>query len=160
MLNFITPRETVVLTTRGAYNHMGVDKVRDNCTPIDWHMPVSVSHFAISVSHSSLSAALIDASRVFVVNFVSVSFAHNIVEIGSVSGKTHNKFVQFGIRKDEAEGVDCCRLSNALGYISCEVVERIEKERYIFYMGKVLQHKELGTGKRLFHIAEDKFTTV
>jgi flavin reductase (DIM6/NTAB) family NADH-FMN oxidoreductase RutF len=159
MLDFITPRETVVLTTRGAYSHMGSNKVRDNCAPIDWHMPVSPGYFAISVSQNSMSCALIDASRVFVVNFVSSEFADTVVKIGSVSGKTHDKCKEFGVVLDEAEGVDCGYLHNAIAYVSCAVEERIEKDGYVLYVGKVIQHRELKVGKRLFHVAENRFTT-
>jgi flavin reductase (DIM6/NTAB) family NADH-FMN oxidoreductase RutF len=160
MLDFSTPRETVLVTSRGSYKDLQGDKVRDNITAIDWHMPAGVGHFAICVSQNSMTAALIDASRVFVVNFIGVDFKDTVVRVGSVSGKTHNKFKDFKVDVDDAEGVDCGYLKKAVAYLSCHVVNRMDIEGYVVYIGKVLQHRELKVGmKRLFHVAEDRFTT-
>ena len=159
MLDFSTPRETVVVCTRGKFNQMGVEKEKDNICAVDWHMPVSPEHFAISLSKSSLSYELINNSRVFVVNFVPYSFASKVVKIGYVSGKTHNKFNDFEIRKEEADGVECSYLREAVAYLSCHVSNEIEIGDYVIFVGKVVSFREFVKGaKRLFHLREDKFT--
>ncbi len=139
---------------------MGREKVTENCTAIDWHMPIGTQHFAISVAQNSMTSSLIDTSQVFAVNFVNVAFMEKIIQIGSVSGKTHDKFAEFEITKEETGGIDCCYLKKAVAYIACHVVKRIEISNYVLYVGKVLYSQEIQfNAKRLFHIKENIFTT-
>lgn len=160
MLDIITLRETVLVTTCGRVMHFGKEMSKDNVTATDWHMPVDPQHFAISIHKDSLTATLIHESKIFVVNFISVDFAEKVKEIGRVSGKTVDKFLAFSIVKEEAEGVDCCRVKNAVAYISCHVVQQMEVEKYVLFIGKVVVSRELVSGaKRLFHMKENEFTT-
>ncbi len=159
MLNVSTPRETVFVTTRGKTMHFGKEVLRDNVAALDWHMPVSPQHFAISVYKDSLTTALIQESKVFVVNFVSTAFSDTAVRIGNVSGKTIDKFLTYSIAREEAEGVDCCRIKDTVAYISCQVVQQMESEKYVLFIGKVVASRELVPGaKRLFHVKENEFT--
>jgi flavin reductase (DIM6/NTAB) family NADH-FMN oxidoreductase RutF len=161
MLEFILPRETVLITTRGRVMHFGKEVVKDNVMSTDWHMPLGVSHFAISVPKSSLTAQLIQESNIFVVNFVRVGFADSVRLIGKSSGHTIDKFAAFSIAKEEAEGVDCCRLKDAVAYVSGHVVEQHLFEDYILFAGKVVATRVLVSGmKRLFHLGGGDFGTV
>lgn len=161
MLDIISPRETVLITTRGSILHFDKKIMKDNITAVDWHMPVSEQHFAISVHNDSLTATLIYESKIFVVNVISADFAEKIKQIGSISGKIVDKFSRFGIAKEEAEGVDCCRVKDAVAYISCHVVQQIVLGKYVLFIGKVVVSRELVSGaKRLFHIKENEFTTM
>jgi flavin reductase (DIM6/NTAB) family NADH-FMN oxidoreductase RutF len=160
LLDIGTLRETVLVTTRGKMLHFGKDILRDNVAALDWHMPTSPQHFAISVHKDSLTATLIHESKVFVVNFISVDFAEKVKQIGSISGKVVDKFSRFGIAKEEAEGVDCCRVKDAVAYIGCHVVQQMEFEKYVLFIGKVVVLRDLVPGaKRLFHVKENEFTT-
>ena len=161
MLDFIIPRETVLITSRGTMIQFGKEIVKDNVMPIDWHMPVTVSHFAISVPKGSCTAHLIQESGVFVVNFVGIGFADTVRLLGKSSGHTVDKFTTFNILKTEAEGVDCCRLKEAVAYLSCHVAEQHAFEEYILFVGKVVAPRELVSGaKRLFHLGAGEFGTV
>ena len=161
MLEFIIPRETVLVTTRGTIIQFGKEIVKENVVPIDWHTPVSVSHFAISIPKSSCTAQLITQSSVFVVNFVGIGFADTVRLLGKSSGRTVDKFTTFGVLKSEAEGVDCCRLKEAVAYIGCHVVEQHVFHDYIFFIGKVVASRESISGvKRLFHLGGGEFGTV
>lgn len=160
MLKVITPRETVLITSRGSVTPFGKEISRDNVAPLDWHMPVSPSHFAIAVSKTSFTAHLVTQSGVFVVNFVGVGFADNVTQLGKSSGHTANKFAVFSIAKEEADGVDCCRLKDAVAYMSCHVVEQHTFDEYILFVGKVVASRELVSGvKRLFHVGGGEFTS-
>lgn len=161
MLNFIIPRETVLVTTRGKIIQFGKEIVKENVAPVDWHMPLSVSHFAISVPKNSCTAHLIRESAVFVVNFVGTGFADPVRLLGKNSGHSVDKFAVFSIAKEEADGVDCCRLKDAVAYISCHVVEQHSFEDYVLFVGKVVASRELVSGaKRLFHLGGGEFGTV
>ncbi len=160
MLNFIIPRETVLVTTRGSVMHFGKEVMKDNVMPTDWHMPVSLSHFAISIPKSSCTAQLIKESGIFVVNFVGVGFADTVRLLGKSSGHTLDKFALYSIAKEEADGVDCCRLKDAVAYISCHVAQQHVFEDYMLFIGTVVASRELVSGvKRLFHVAGGDFTT-
>lgn len=160
MLDITIPRETVLLTSRGKMMYFGKEIIKDNITAIDWHMPVSEQYIAISLHKDSLTATLIRESKVFVMNFISVDFAEKVKQMGSISGKVADKFSRFEIMKEEAEGVDCCRVKNALAYIACLVVQQVVIENYILVIGKGIVSRELVHGaKRLFHVKENEFTT-
>ncbi len=160
MLNFITPRGTVFITSRGTITHFGKEIVKDNVMPTDWHMPVSVSHFSVSIPKSALTAQLIAQSGVFVVNFVGVGFSDTVRMLGKSSGHTVDKFAAFSIAKEEADGVDCCRLKDAVAYVSCHVIEQHAFDDYILFIGKVVASRELVSGmKRLFHVGGGEFTS-
>ncbi len=160
MLTFITPRETVLITSRGTLTQFGKEFLKDNITPTDWHMPLSPSHFAISLPKNSFTAQLIAQSGVFVVNFVSVGFADTVRLFGKSSGHTVDKFSTYSLAKEEADGVDCCRLKDAVAYISCHVVEQHAFDDYILFIGKVVASRELvSSAKRLFHVGGGEFTT-
>ena|SRR3989338_5922979 len=160
MLTFITPRETVLITSRGNSIQFGKNSLKDNISPTDWHMPISPSHFAISVPKNSFTAQVITQSGVFVVNFVGVGFADTVRLLGKGSGHTVDKFSIYSIAKEEADGVDCCRLKDAVAYISCHVTEQHVFEEYILFIGKVVASRELvSSAKRLFHVGGGEFTT-
>lgn len=160
MLDITIPRETVLLTSRGKMMYFGKEIIKDNITAVDWHMPVSEQYVAISLHKDSLTATLIRESKVFVMNFISIDFAEKVKQMGSISGKIIDKFSRFGIMKEEAEGVDCCRLKEAVAYLACHVVQQMVIEDYILFIGKVVVSRKLVPGaKRLFHIKENKFTT-
>src|SRR3989338_2469494 len=114
MLTFITPRETVLITSRGSSIQFGKDLLKDNVAPTDWHLPISPSHFAISIPKNSFTAQLIAQSGVFVVNFVGLGFTDAVRLLGKSSGHTVDKFSTYSIAKEEANGVDCSRLKDAV----------------------------------------------
>ncbi len=160
MLDFITPRETVLITSRGSITQFSKEQVKDNVMPTDWHMPLSLSHFAISVPKNSFTAQLIAQSGVFVVNFVSIGFSEKVILLGKASGHTVDKFAAFSIAKEEADGVDCSRLKEAAAYISCHVAEQHVFGDYTLFIGTVVASRELISGvKRLFHVSAGEFTT-
>ena len=160
MLTFITPRETVLITSRGSSIQFGKDLLKDNVAPTDWHLPISPSHFAISIPKNSFTAQLIAQSGVFVVNFVGLGFTDAVRLLGKSSGHTVDKFSTYSIAKEEANGVDCSRLKDAVAYVSCHVVEQHAFEEYVLFIGKVVASRELvSSAKRLFHVGGEEFTT-
>lgn len=159
-MTFITPRETVLITSRGSITQFGKEMIKENVMPTDLHMPLSLSHFAISVPKNSFTAQLIAQSGVFVVNFVGTYFAEKVTLLGKASGHTVDKFTRFSIAKEEADGVDCSRLKEAAAYISCHVAEQHVFGDHILFIGTVVASRELVSGvKRLFHVAGGEFTT-
>ena len=160
MLDFITPRETVLITTRGNIVQFGKEIVKENVAPTDWHMPVDHSHFAISLHKNSFTAKLIRQSGVCVVNFLPFSFAETVVSLGKISGHTTDKFALYNINKEEAEGVDCCKLKDAVAYIGCHIIHEFDAGDFVLFVGKVVLSREIVSGvKRLFHIGGEEFTS-
>ena len=148
------PTQTILLTCRA--------EGQDNAIALDWHTILSFEPmmYAVSIGKLRFSLNLIRSSRVFVVNFMSKDFEKEILFCGRNSGKNLDKFKETGLEKEEAETIDCPRIKQALGYLECKVEKEIEVEDHILLIAKVSKAELKEKGKRLFHLFEDKFTTI
>jgi len=156
------PRQTILVSMRGKVSILGKEVTKDNIITLSWHMPVSFEPmmYAIAIGKSRFSAKLIRQSKVFVVNFVSISFEKQAAFCGRHSGEHMDKFEEGNIIKEEAEKIDCPRLKEAVGFIECEVVDEVDAGDHIIFIGKAL-HSELRDdgAKRLFQVTGTEFTT-
>jgi len=162
MWETINPRQTVLVTSRYEDNILGKDVLKDNITAIDWHMPTSTHPplYAISLKKEQYSTELIRKSRCFVVNLVPFEMAAKAAKIGvMVYGKHTDKFRNAGLEKEDADSVDCCRIKGALTWLECSVINEFETGSNVIFVGKVQNVIHNKTGKKLFHIEGDKFTT-
>ncbi len=155
------PRQTVIITCRSKVDVLGKSAEKDNAITVDWHMPVSLDPqmYAISIGKGRFSAGMIHDSGVFVVNFVPFEMKESAAYIGRHSGEHEDKISAAGLKAEEAQAVDCPRISGALGYAECEVVNEIEAGDHIIFIGKIVSSNLQKEGKRLFHIWKDEFTT-
>jgi flavin reductase (DIM6/NTAB) family NADH-FMN oxidoreductase RutF len=147
------PLQTMLLTCRA--------DGRDNIITLDWHMPLSFEPmmFAVSIGKTRYSLEIVRSSKVFVANFMGHVSENGVLFCGRNSGRNADKFASCGLKKEEAKTVDCPRIVEALAYLECEVVNEIEFGDHILFAGKVTHAEVKKDGKRLFHLAGDKFTT-
>jgi flavin reductase (DIM6/NTAB) family NADH-FMN oxidoreductase RutF len=155
------PRQTVLVTCRSHVEVMGKKVEKDNAITVGWHMPVSFEPqiYAISIGKSRFSHKIITEGKCFVVNFIPLSMKEAAVICGRRSGEHLDKFKLAGLKTDEAENVDCFRISGAIGYLECEVFQEIDVGDHTIFLGKVMHGELIKEGKRLFHTDGDKFTT-
>ena len=71
-----------------------------------------------------------------------------------------DKFKESGLHKEEAETIDCPRITEALGYLECEVINQIETGDHILFVGKITKSNQKSEGKRVFHTEGDNFKTI
>lgn len=162
MFETINPRQTVLVTTRFEDNILGKDILKDNVTAIDWHMPTSVDPplYAISLKKDQYSSELIRKSKCFVVNFVGFEMADKVAKVGvQVYGKHRDKFRESGLKKEDADSIDCCRVAEALTWLECTLVNEFETGSNSIFIGQVQRVYHNKHGKKLFHVERDKFTT-
>ena len=144
-------RQVVLVTSRY--------KDKDNIIALAWHMRTSFEPelYSISVGKSRFSYGVIKKSRCFCVNFMPASLKKEIVYCGSCSGRSHDKFAETKLQKEECEKINCPRIKQALGYAECSLVEEVDTGDHAIFIGKVLKSKVLKKGKRLYHIEGNKF---
>jgi len=163
------PRQTILVTCRY--------KDKDNIITMDWHTPLSFNPmmYAIAIGKKRFSCGLIKNSNAFVVNFMSKDYEKEILFCGRNSGRDYDastglsvnpeqrrrvdKFKETGFQKEEAEGIDCPRIKQVLGFLECKVVREVEVGDHILFIAKVVNSSLKKKGKRLFHLWGDKFTT-
>jgi flavin reductase (DIM6/NTAB) family NADH-FMN oxidoreductase RutF len=114
---------------------------RSGITPIAWHMPVSDDPpiIALEVYKGHFINKAILETGDFVVNIPSSDMADIVRKLGSVSGKTADKFKKFKLIKERSEKVKSPRLGNAIGIMECRLRKdaRLLKE-YDMILGDVV----------------------
>jgi len=160
MLDIVRPMQTVLVTSRGKTEILGIETQKDNIITLNWHMPVSFEPmlFAISVGKTRFSLKLIEDSKVFIVNFLPINLEESAWFCGTQSGEHIDKFEKMKLTKVEGNSVDCPYIKEASGILECKVVNQIEAGDHIIYVGKVMNTEQISNGKRLFHIEGDRFT--
>jgi flavin reductase (DIM6/NTAB) family NADH-FMN oxidoreductase RutF len=159
----VYPRQVILVTSRANVKSRFFKdtKVKDNIFALSWHMPVSSEPelYAISVSPKRFSYQLIMDSKVFVVNFMPYKCKDAVMYCGSHRGELIDKFREAGLKKEEAESIDCPRIKEADGYLECEVVNHIDAGDHVIIVGKVLKAIKKHNSPRLFHTREGFVTT-
>ncbi|MFC1723267.1 flavin reductase family protein [Nanoarchaeota archaeon] len=161
MNEFVNPRQAIVVTTRGEVDLMGKKVLKDNAFTLTWHAPLSHDPFlyGISVHPKRFSYKLIEASKVFVVNFVPHESKDDVFFVGTESGMGQDKFSKTKWTKEDAEHIDCCRIKEASAYLECEIIDQFPVGDHIFFVGKVLKHNINDDKKRLFYMGGGRFTS-
>jgi flavin reductase (DIM6/NTAB) family NADH-FMN oxidoreductase RutF len=134
-------------------------------TPIAWHMPVSDSPpiVALEIWKGHFVYKAILQTGDFVINIPSGKMADVVRKLGSVSGKSCDKFKKFGLVKEASQKVKSPRLGSAIGIMECRL--RQEKrllDKYNVILGDVVHaeaEEELFTdrwhpekkGAKVFH---------
>jgi len=114
---------------------------RAGLTPIAWHMPVSDDPpiVALEIWEKHFIYKAIMQTGDFVINIPSSGMAQTVRSLGSVSGKTADKFRKFGLVKEPAAKVRSPRLGSAIGILECTL--RKEKgllKKYNVVLGDVV----------------------
>lgn len=158
------PRQTILVTSRAEIDIIGKEVLKDDIITLSWHMPVSFNPaiYAIAIGKSKFSSKLIEKSKVFVVNFISKTLEKQALFCGTHSGKHMDKFNESSLTIEEAEKIDCPKIKEALAYLECELINRVEAGDHFIFIGKVINSLEKKQGKRLFQKPTTtgyKFTT-
>ena len=96
---------------------------------------VSYNTIAISINHNNYTNKCIQHSKKFGISILGENCDNNIIPVfGFQSSKDVNKFENF-------ETIEKCGvkiLSNAIGYICCELLDTLETETHTIFLGKIL----------------------
>ncbi|MGV8084276.1 MAG: flavin reductase family protein [Coriobacteriia bacterium] len=143
-------RETKIVTGRGvsAMLHPRPAYLVTTCdesgaadaSTIAWVTPLShaPSLIGISVKPSSRTCALIESGGEFVVNVADASLRAAAVTCGNISGFNADKIELAGLPVEPSKEVAPPRLSAALGWMECKVLERIEAGDHVLFVAEVL----------------------
>ena len=155
------PRQVILVTSRAVTDIFGKETTKDDAITVTWHMPCSHDPelYAVCIGKKRFSYSLIMKSGVFAVNFIPQSFEEKALFCGTHSGEHIDKFRQAGIAKEECDNIDCSRITDAVAYIECEVVNEIEAGDHVIFIGKVLSSATKNDKKRLFQAIGSRFTT-
>ncbi|MCF7860644.1 flavin reductase family protein [Candidatus Woesearchaeota archaeon] len=161
MLKIYNPRQTVLITSRDKIDLYGKSTIKDNIMTCDWHTPISFKplYYAVSISTQSLTHSLIEKSRVFCINFIPETMKKEAILCGRHSGTHTDKFEATGLGKSECEKIDGPRITEALGYLECELEDIKAYGDHTLFVGKILHSHLQNLDKRLFHTYENDFTT-
>jgi flavin reductase (DIM6/NTAB) family NADH-FMN oxidoreductase RutF len=157
------PRQTVLVSCRGVFHHLGRNEEIEDIFPLDWHSPASEvpKKYLILVSKKAPALTLIQNSRAFVVNFMPFSHVDHIVKAGMLHGAFHDKFTATGLQKAECEHLpDTPRIKDAAAWLECRVEGEFDFGDHVLFLGEILHEEETSTdAKRPFHIDGTMFTT-
>lgn len=157
------PRQTVLVSCRGIFHHLGKDEEIEDVFPLDWHAPASQvpKKYLILVSKKAPAMALIQNSRAFVVNFMPFSHVDHVVKSGMLHGAFHDKFTATGLTRAQCDKLpDVPRIKEAIAWIECHVEGEFDVGDHILFLGEILFEYDVDPlAKRPFHIDGQRFTT-
>jgi flavin reductase (DIM6/NTAB) family NADH-FMN oxidoreductase RutF len=96
---------------------------RAGITPIAWNMPVSDEPpiVALEIWRDHFIHKAILKTGDFVINIPSSDMAPVVRKLGSVSGKSVDKFREFGLEKEASKKIRSPRLKSAMGILECRL---------------------------------------
>lgn len=157
------PRQTVLVSCKGIFHHLGRDEDVEDILPLDWHSPASAvpKKYLILVSKKAAALSLIQNARVFVVNFMPFSHVDHIVKAGMLHGAFHDKFAATGLERAACEKLpDVPRIKDAIAWLECRVEGEFDVGDHILFLGEILHEQDVDPlAKRPFHIDGTRFTT-
>lgn len=147
------PTQIVLITSRY--------KDKDNVMAMTWWTKTSFQPnlYIISVAKIRYSYELIRKSKCFVINFMPYEFKDKILICGKKSGKDFDKFKECGFHKIEAEKINCPIIKEAIAYLECKIVKKIDSGDHTLFLGEVVNSKLIRQAKRAFQLDKDVFTT-
>ncbi|MCK4589459.1 MAG: flavin reductase family protein [Nanoarchaeota archaeon] len=155
------PRQVILVTCRGSLKKEMSTEIqeKDGIIAVAWHMPVSKEPFlyAIAIGKTRFTHQLIEQSQSFAVNFMSADQKEAIIKCGTISSKHIDKFKEANLTKEECESIDCPRIKEVIGYLECQVKQKIPAGDHTVFIGHVHNHKLNKDKPRLYHITKDKF---
>lgn len=152
-MDFHKPTQTVLVTSK-------LDD-KENITSCDSHMHTSKKPlmYSVALSKDSLSAELIEKSKVFAVNFMPFRYSDNVDRCSYFSGRHKDKFEESDLRKAKCDRIDCSYIKESSHVIECEVTSIVESGDHKVFFGEIINNKSLNDEKRLLKKSENSFTT-
>jgi flavin reductase (DIM6/NTAB) family NADH-FMN oxidoreductase RutF len=142
---------------------MGREQETHDITATSWHTPASDEppKYAILLSNKlNFPISLIRQSGVFCVNFMSYEYRDSAAFVVRHSREHTDKITDTDFSLAECERIDCPRISEAVGFLECELDSEQDLGDHTLFVGKVMgSHLESPKAKRLFMQDKGNFTT-
>lgn len=98
-------------------------------------MQITYDTIAVSIHHENYTNICIEESKKFGVSILGENVDNNIIPIfGFQSAKNIDKFENFATRKIDNLEI----LEDSVGYLICEVVNKLETETHTVFLGKII----------------------
>lgn len=107
-------------------------------------MQVTYDTVAVSMNHVNFTNECMEKNKKFAISILSEDTEMNTIAfLGFQSGREKDKFEK--IETFEVEGLKI--IKNAVGYLICEVVDKIETETHTLFIGKILSGEMINEAK-------------
>jgi len=146
---------------------------RTNLITIAWAVPLSISPpmVGILIAPKRYSHKLIEKSGEFVINIPSMALLEKVVRCGKVSGKTHNKFAEFGLTELEGKAVKTPAVRECTAHLECKLTKSVNVGDHTLFVGEVVaayanentfdgNFINLDVLKPIFQVGGDIFTSI
>lgn len=141
---------------------------RVNAMALAWHMPVEENKVAIAVDRENYTYELIEKSKEFTLNVLSIDEAKLIWNVGTTSGRDVDKIKKFGIKLEKGVKIKTPHIKNCLGYLECKVFEEVKLDEHSVFFGEIVYAKAdkkffrdvwLEDSRIAMHVGKRFFTT-
>lgn len=146
-------RQIAIITIRAKIKN----KFKDNAITVAWHSQLSFDPYlyGIIIGKTRYSYELINKSKIFCVNFISSKLKDLALFFGRTSGRNINKLEKVDVEK--CKKIDCLKLKNALAWLECKVIKKIDVGDHCLFVGEVLNEEinknyKIEKEKRIFHV--------
>lgn len=98
-------------------------------------MQITYDTIAVSINHNNYTNECINKYKKFAVSILGVDSDENVIPVfGFQTGHDIDKFA--GIETVKADGIDV--VENSVGYLVCELVDKMETETHTVFLGKII----------------------
>jgi len=146
---------------------------RYDIAPVAWNCPLNdePTRVVIVVDKNHQTAANIRRAKQFIVCVPHASQKKLVMDAGSVSGRTLDKFAHFRIAAFSGKKVDALVPCGCVGFIECSLMKTVRTEFADLYIGECVAAaarkdafrtrllSEKRPGKTLHHLGGDLFAT-
>ncbi|MEM2878292.1 MAG: flavin reductase family protein [Candidatus Hadarchaeales archaeon] len=146
---------------------------RPNLITVAWAVPLSISPLMVGilVAPKRHSHELIKKSGEFVINVPDMALLEKTVKCGKVSGKTHDKFKEFGLTALDGLKVKSPAIRECMAHLECKLADSITVGDHTLFVGEVVaayadekafdgNFINLEVLKPIFQVGGNLFTTV
>lgn len=114
---------------------------RRNVMAASWAMPLDFSppKVAVVIDSRAYTRELVEASGEFVLCIPSRAIAHQVLAVGSQSGREIDKFAVLGVGAIPALQVQASLIEGCVAWLECKVISEPNNEkRYDLFLGEVV----------------------
>jgi flavin reductase (DIM6/NTAB) family NADH-FMN oxidoreductase RutF len=114
---------------------------KTNIMTLGWHtiLEFSPSLVGLMISSGNHSFEMIRESRACVINLPTTALTETVVRIGNTSGRSIDKFAEFGLSADAASAVDAPLIGECHANFECRLHDDALVDRYNFFIFEVVK---------------------
>jgi flavin reductase (DIM6/NTAB) family NADH-FMN oxidoreductase RutF len=122
---------------------------RTNIMTLGWHTILAFypSLVGLMISGGSHSHRMIRGSRECVINLPTTALTDIVVKIGNTSGRTIDKFQEFGLTAEKASEVEAPLIGECHACFECRLHDDVLIDRYNFFIFEVVKAHVAATPK-------------